>query len=112
MNLVALVVVSAIGFGGINTAINPQGKGIGFAMLTTEEADGTLRSRPLATLQMDAAGKLWFFTALSSGKVGEIDRILIEGLTGTQEAQGAVSGIDYSGIAQPVSPGFTECRNA
>src|ERR1700704_446434 len=44
------------------------------AMLTTEESDGTLRSRPLATLQMDSAGKLWFFTALSSGKVGEIDQ--------------------------------------
>jgi general stress protein 26 len=44
------------------------------AMLTTEEPDGTLRSRPLATLQMDSAGKLWFFTALSSGKVGEIDQ--------------------------------------
>jgi general stress protein 26 len=44
------------------------------AMLTTEEADGSLRSRPLATLQMDSEGKLWFFTALSSGKVGEIDQ--------------------------------------
>jgi general stress protein 26 len=44
------------------------------AMLTTEESDGTLRSRPLATLQMDSAGKLSFFTALSSGKVGEIDQ--------------------------------------
>jgi hypothetical protein len=42
---------------------------------------------------------------IESGTVGEIDRILIEGLPGTQEAQGAVSGIDYSGIAQPVSPG-------
>jgi len=46
----------------------------GIAMLTTEEPDGTLRSRPLATLQMDSAGKLWFFTAMSSGKVGEIDQ--------------------------------------
>ncbi|MGH8138726.1 MAG: pyridoxamine 5'-phosphate oxidase family protein [Steroidobacteraceae bacterium] len=45
----------------------------GVAMLTTEEPDGTLRSRPLATLQMDSEGKLWFFTGLSSGKVGEID---------------------------------------
>jgi general stress protein 26 len=44
------------------------------AMLTTEEPDGTLRSRPLATLQMDSEGKLWFFTGLSSGKVGEIDQ--------------------------------------
>ena len=44
------------------------------AMLTTEDAEGNLRSRPLATLQMDASGKLWFFTAMSSGKVGEIDQ--------------------------------------
>ena len=44
------------------------------AMLTTEEEDGSLRSRPLATLEMDSAGKLWFFTAMSSGKVGEIDQ--------------------------------------
>jgi general stress protein 26 len=44
------------------------------AMLTTEEPDGSLRSRPLATLQMDHEGKLWFFIALSSGKVGEIDQ--------------------------------------
>jgi general stress protein 26 len=44
------------------------------AMLTTEETDGSLRSRPLATLQMDSDGKLWFFTAMSSGKVEEIDQ--------------------------------------
>ena len=44
------------------------------AMLTTEEPDGTLRSRPLATLQMDGQGKLWFFTAMSSAKVGDIDQ--------------------------------------
>jgi general stress protein 26 len=47
---------------------------IGIAMLTTEEPDGSLRSRPLATLEMDSEGKLWFFTAMSSGKVGEIDQ--------------------------------------
>ena len=46
----------------------------GIAMLTTEEPDGTLRSRPLATLQLDSEGKLWFFTAMSSPKVAEIDR--------------------------------------
>jgi len=44
---------------------------IRFAMLTTEEADGTLRSRPMSTLQMDAQGNLWFFTALDSPKVEE-----------------------------------------
>jgi general stress protein 26 len=46
----------------------------GIAMLATAEPDGTLRSRPLATLEMDSEGKLWFFTAMSSGKVSEIDQ--------------------------------------
>jgi general stress protein 26 len=44
------------------------------AMLTTEDADGTLRSRPLMTLEMDEQGRLWFFTELSTRKVGEMDR--------------------------------------
>lgn len=42
-----------------------------FAMLTTEEPDGALRSRPMSTMQMDEEGNLWFFTALSSPKVAE-----------------------------------------
>ena len=46
---------------------------IKFAMMTTEEVDGTLRSRPMATMQMDAAGCLWFFTAMSSPKVDEAE---------------------------------------
>jgi general stress protein 26 len=46
---------------------------IRIAMLTTEESDGTLRSRPLATLQMDAEGQLWFFTSIASPKVEEIE---------------------------------------
>lgn len=49
---------------------------IRFAMLTTEEADGALRSRPMATLRMEitdggAGAYLWFFTAWSSPKVEE-----------------------------------------
>src|SRR5688572_26032839 len=44
------------------------------AMLTTVEPDGTLRSRPLATLQLDANGALWFFTAASSPKIDEIEQ--------------------------------------
>jgi general stress protein 26 len=44
------------------------------AMLTTAEADGTLRSRPLATLKLDAEGALWFFTSASSPKIGEIEQ--------------------------------------
>jgi general stress protein 26 len=52
---------------------------IRFAMLTTEEADGTLRSRPMATMQMeidDQSGTacLWFFTALFSPKVEEVQQ--------------------------------------
>ena len=31
-----------------------------FAMLTTKEKDGTLRSRPMATMQLDSEGNLWF----------------------------------------------------
>lgn len=45
---------------------------IKFAMLTTQEADGKLRSRPLSTLQIDAQGQLWFFTSISSPKMNEI----------------------------------------
>ena len=45
---------------------------IKFAMLTTAAADGTLRSRPLSTLKMDAEARLWFFTSLTSPKMDEI----------------------------------------
>ena len=43
--------------------------GLSIAMLTTIEADGALASRPMAALEMDAAGALWFFTDLRSSKV-------------------------------------------
>src|SRR4051812_2839238 len=45
--------------------------GIKFAMITTIEADGQLRSRPMSCMQMDGDGNLWFFTSQSSGKVQE-----------------------------------------
>ncbi|MGQ0622441.1 MAG: pyridoxamine 5'-phosphate oxidase family protein [Panacagrimonas sp.] len=35
---------------------------IKIASLITMESDGTLRSRPMATQQMDAEAELWFFT--------------------------------------------------
>ena len=44
------------------------------AMMTTTDDDGTLRSRPLQTLEMDANNALWFFTSASSPKVGEAER--------------------------------------
>jgi general stress protein 26 len=49
-------------------------KGIKVAMLTTQETDGTLRSRPMATQAAEFDGTLWFFTQASSHKVDEIDR--------------------------------------
>jgi general stress protein 26 len=42
-------------------------------MLTTIEPDGSLRSRPLETLEIDSEGRLWFFTLASSPKSAEIE---------------------------------------
>lgn len=47
---------------------------IQFAMLTTTDEDGTLRSRPMAAVNRDFDGELWFFTRASSHKTLEIDR--------------------------------------
>ncbi len=47
-------------------------KGIKFAMLTTEQDDGSLRSRPMATQQTEFEGSLWFFTDESTRKCNEI----------------------------------------
>ena len=49
-------------------------KEIDFAMLTTAEADGSLRSRPMSTQRREFDGDLWFFTRESAPKVGEIER--------------------------------------
>jgi general stress protein 26 len=46
---------------------------IKFAMLTTAEEDGSLRSRPMSTMEMDAQGHLWFFTSMSSHKIEETE---------------------------------------
>ncbi len=47
---------------------------IGVAMLTTVAEDGTLRSRPMASLGSGLEnGEVWFFTSDDSGKVAEID---------------------------------------
>jgi general stress protein 26 len=49
-------------------------KGIRFAMLTTIDEDGSLRSRPMATQEAEFDGDLWFFTAAGSPKVDEVER--------------------------------------
>lgn len=45
---------------------------IKIAMLTTVEEDGSLRSRPMGTQQVEFDGDLWFFVGASSPKAHEI----------------------------------------
>lgn len=47
-------------------------KDIRIAMLTTVDATGDLRSRPMATQQIPFDGDLWFFTREDSPKVDEV----------------------------------------
>jgi general stress protein 26 len=49
-------------------------KGIEVAMLTTAEEDGSLRSRPMRTLDDEFDGNLYFFTKAAAPKVGEIEQ--------------------------------------
>jgi len=51
-------------------------KDIQFAMLTTTDDDGSLRSRPMAYKQgeKDSKSELWFFTRTDSSKVPEIKK--------------------------------------
>jgi general stress protein 26 len=43
------------------------------AMLTTLEPDGSMRGRPLETLEVDKEGRLWFFSHAHSPKAVEIE---------------------------------------
>lgn len=58
---------------------------IPIAMLTNVDADGALSSRPMAALEMDASGALWFFTDQRSSKV---DRLQAFNLSFTDMAKG------------------------
>lgn len=49
-------------------------KNIDIAMLTTVDANGSLRSRPMGTQQAEFDGDLWFFTSEDTPKVDEIKR--------------------------------------
>lgn len=58
-----------------DTDLHELGKLIGdieVAMLTTRAEDGSLVSRPLQTLKLDAEGELVFFTAANSHKIAEL----------------------------------------
>lgn len=47
-------------------------KDVKFAMLTTHDKDGRLRSRPMAMQQVDFDGDLWFLTGKGTEKAAEI----------------------------------------
>lgn len=47
-------------------------KDIRFAMFTTVDAEGVLRSRPMATQEIEFDGDLWFFTRVDTGKVDDV----------------------------------------
>jgi len=49
-------------------------KDVKIAMLTSQDADGTLRSRPMATQKTPFDGTLWFFTQAHSPKVDEVEQ--------------------------------------
>ncbi len=49
-------------------------KGIEYAMLTTVEDDGSLRSRPMAIPKVEFDGDLYFFTKANAPKVNEVER--------------------------------------
>ncbi len=46
---------------------------IDFTMLTTQDADGSLVSRPMSTREMDENGDIWFFLADDSKKAEEAE---------------------------------------
>ncbi len=47
-------------------------RGIDFAMLTTLDRDGRLHSRPMAVLETERDGELWFFVSAGSVRAGDI----------------------------------------
>lgn len=47
---------------------------IRIAMMTTVDEQGHLQSRPMAALQMDEDGTIWFFTEKTAPKVAQIEQ--------------------------------------
>ncbi|MEZ0484841.1 pyridoxamine 5'-phosphate oxidase family protein [Fibrella aquatica] len=55
------------------TKIKDMVEDIRIAMMTTVDEQGNLVSRPMACMQIDADGTLWFFTKKSSPKVDQVE---------------------------------------
>lgn len=70
-------------------------KDITFAMLTTVEDDGTLRSRPMVPQQAEGDADLWFFTYGGSPKADDVrrdDRVNVSFADNDNERWVSVSG--------------------
>lgn len=70
-------------------------KGARVAMLTTTAPDGSLRSRPMATLKAPFEGDVWFFTRASAPKTDEIrdnDRVNVSFSDGEDNRYLSISG--------------------
>lgn len=68
---------------------------IPIAMFATIEADGAIASRPMAVLEMDVNGALWFFTDLRSSKA---ERLQVASLSFTDQSNGTY--VSLSGRAE------------
>ncbi len=69
--------------------------GIKTAMLTTVDSEGHMHSRPMATMEAEFDGELWFFSRVDSGKVNEIkgdSRVNVSYLDTKQNRYVSVSG--------------------
>jgi len=51
--------------------------GINVVMMTTQNADGALVSRPMSPIEMDANGAIWFFSDLRSEKIEHLRMVNI-----------------------------------
>jgi general stress protein 26 len=74
---------------------------IEFAMLTTENEDGSLHSRPMSTLETTDEGVLWFFTGRSTLKAREVEFHSRVNLAYVSEAQGTF--ISVAGVGRLVA---------
>lgn len=72
---------------------------ISVGMLASVDADGKLRSRPLAMLKMDDEPALWFLTSISSPNIGELDS---SGMVGVSYSDGWDDFVSVSGATQVI----------
>ncbi len=75
-------------------------KGIKVAMLATVDPDDTVHSRPMATLEMEFDGDVWFFTYADAPKVGDVRHDRQVNLIYVKEADNRF--VSISGTAQLV----------